>query len=64
MIVVVDTDRCAGHGICVSTCPEVFILTDDGYATVGADATPTAWRDAVETAIAQCPEHAISACTA
>ncbi len=28
----VDDDRCAGHGVCTTMCPEVFALNDDGYA--------------------------------
>ncbi len=28
----VDDQRCRGHGVCITICPEVFELTDDGYA--------------------------------
>jgi len=44
MKVKVDDDRCRGHGICWSLCPEVFTLTDDGPAirchTVSASSKP------------------------
>ena len=28
----VDDQRCRGHGVCLTICPDVFTLTDDGYA--------------------------------
>ena len=34
MKVTVDDDRCRGHGVCGTICPEVFTLTDDGYTVV------------------------------
>ena len=30
----IDADCCGGFGQCVANCPEVFELTDDGYAVV------------------------------
>ena len=35
----VDADRCAGHGVCWTLCPEVFHLNDDGWSerTLGRD---------------------------
>ena len=30
MKVTVDEDRCRGHGMCLTLCPEVFSMTDDG----------------------------------
>jgi ferredoxin len=58
--VAVDVDRCKGHGICWSLCPEVFDLTDDGYAEVLVDEVPAEHEAAVEQAVRQCPERAIS----
>lgn len=57
----VDPDRCAGHGDCVSTCPDVFAWTADGYAEVVLDEIPEEYRDLVVKAVQDCPEHAISA---
>lgn len=59
MKVRVDTDLCAGFGICVGICPEVFQLHDDGYAMVLVDAVPTELEDLVERAASQCPARAI-----
>jgi ferredoxin len=60
MKVDVDVDRCRGHGICWGLCPQVFDLTDDGYAEVLVDEVPTELEDVVRDAVAQCPERAIS----
>ena len=59
MKVRVDTDLCAGFGICVGICPEVFELHGDGYATVLVDEVPTELEDLVERAASQCPARAI-----
>lgn len=56
----VDSDRCRGHGMCCTSCPEVFELTNDGYAVVTLAEIPASLQAAVETAIEQCPERAIS----
>ncbi|NKY49003.1 ferredoxin [Nocardia vermiculata] len=60
MRVSVDSDRCAGHGVCVAFCPEVFELTDHGYARAHAAAVPAAHERAAAEAISACPEGAIS----
>jgi ferredoxin len=55
----VDSDRCAGHGDCVSICAEVFAWTADGYAEVVPDEIPEQYTDLVVKAAHDCPEHAI-----
>lgn len=60
MRVRVDDDRCKGHGMCCGSCPEVFELTDDGYARVLVSEVPQEQEDSVLTAQSQCPEGAIS----
>lgn len=60
MKVRVDTDLCAGFGICVGICPEVFELHGDGYATVLVDEVPPDLEDLVRRAVSQCPAQAIS----
>ena len=59
MILHVDSDRCAGHGACVATCPEVFAFTDDGYAEVVMDRIPDELADLAGQARNHCPEQAI-----
>lgn len=60
MKVVIDTEICAGFGICVGICPEVFELHEDGYATVLLDEVPSSLEDLVRRAADQCPAQAIS----
>lgn len=60
MKVTVDDDRCKGHGVCVAICPDVFDLTDYGYAEAMDGDVPDELKDEVLEAIQQCPEHAIS----
>lgn len=60
MKVAVDADRCRGHGVCWSLCPEVFTLTDDGYSVVQMTVVPAECEDAVLAAVNQCPERAIT----
>ncbi len=60
MKVTVDLDMCRGHGVCWSVCPEVFSLTDDGYAVVNEDNVTDEFADAIRNAASQCPERAIT----
>ncbi|WP_167101074.1 ferredoxin [Mycobacterium sp. DL592] len=56
----VDDSRCRGHGVCTTVCPQVFALTDDGYAEVIVDAVPDDLADSAREAAAACPENAIT----
>ena len=60
MKVHVDDDRCRGHGVCVAVCPDVFTLTDGGYAEALVDVVPPELAGAVQEAVTGCPEHAIT----
>ncbi|GFG74565.1 ferredoxin [Mycobacterium botniense] len=60
MKVTVDDQLCRGHGVCVSVCPEVFRLTDDGYSEVYLSEVPADREAAARDAIENCPEQAIS----
>jgi ferredoxin len=60
MKVTVDDDRCRGHGVCCSLCPEVFDIGDDGYAVVGTPDVPVEFEDVVRSAAGMCPERAIT----
>jgi ferredoxin len=59
MKVWVDDQCCRGHGVCVTVCPEVFSLTDDGYAEAISSDVPTEFEAATREAIEFCPEQAI-----
>lgn len=60
MKVTVDEDRCRGHGMCITFCPEVFEITDDGWAVADPGDVPEGLEGAVREAIENCPERAIS----
>jgi ferredoxin len=60
MKVTVDDQRCRGHGVCVTVCPEVFSLTDDGYAVAIDSDVPAGCEAATQEAIVCCPEQAIT----
>jgi ferredoxin len=59
MKVRIDTDLCAGFGICVGISPEMFELHDDGYATVLVGEVPPELEDLARRAASQCPAQAI-----
>jgi ferredoxin len=60
MKVWVDDQRCRGHGVCVTLCPEVFELTDDGYAEAIESDVPAEFEPVTREAIDSCPEQAIA----
>jgi ferredoxin len=59
MRVAVDEDTCRGHGMCLTFCPEVFEMTDDGWAVADPEEVPTELEGAVREAVENCPERAI-----
>ena len=59
MKVTVDEERCAGHGMCLTLCPEVFDMTDDGWAVANPQEVPEDVEGAVREAVENCPERAI-----
>jgi ferredoxin len=56
----VDADCCGGFGQCVTICPDVFELTDAGYAVVRVDTVPAELEAAVRQAEQACPTNAIT----
>ena len=61
MKVVVDHDRCQGHGRCYDLAPEVFAADDDGYVELVAPGDVPAGLEAkARLAVNNCPERALS----
>ncbi len=60
MKVSIDEQRCRGHGVCTTLCPDVFSLTDDGYAVAISTTVPTDLVAVTREAIRCCPEQAIT----
>ena len=60
MRVAVDPDVCGGFGTCVTKAPQVFELSDDGYAVVLLPDVPEELEAAVQEAEVLCPTRAIT----
>lgn len=60
MKVVIDYDRCEGHGRCQSAAPEVFEVRDDDRAYLLIEEPGEELRPKVERAARVCPRQAIT----
>ncbi|BBY08740.1 ferredoxin [Mycobacterium noviomagense] len=60
MKVFVDFDTCDGNAVCMSICPEVFELGDDGYLHVLREEPGEDLREKVKGAEVSCPTQAIT----
>jgi ferredoxin len=60
MKVRVNSEICAGFGICTGIAPEVFELHEDGYAVVLVSEVNPEDEDTMRRAESQCPARAIS----
>ena len=60
MRILLDTERCTGHGRCYSLAPGLFDCDDRGYGVVVDPEVPTGSEDQARTAESNCPERAIS----
>jgi ferredoxin len=56
----VDADICGGFGTCTTKAPQVFELTDAGYAIVLLPDVPEELEAAVHEAVVLCPTRAIT----
>lgn len=59
MKVTIDKDLCTGCELCVSTCPDVFEMGDDGLASVKGGDVPAGSEDGAKEAAANCPVECI-----
>jgi ferredoxin len=60
--IVIDTERCTGHGRCYSLVPELFDSDDQGHSLLvapGAD-IPADQQRRAQVAVDNCPEDCIS----
>lgn len=55
----VVNDGCIGCGLCVSTCPEVFSMSDEGVAVATEDEVAEEYAASAEEAKDGCPVGAI-----
>lgn len=57
--IVVDFDRCEGHGLCEQTAPEVFQLDDEGELRLTGEEVTAEHEGAVAAAVRVCPVAAL-----
>jgi len=60
MKVIIDTDRCTGHGRCYSLAPEVFDADDEGHSMLRVSELPENLKAKAQIGVDNCPEGAIS----
>ncbi len=60
MRVTIDARRCQGHARCVTICPDVFGMDDQGRGYVLDQDISDNLKSEVEEAVIACPESAIS----
>lgn len=59
MNVTIDRDACTGCELCVTTCPDVFEMGDDGLAKVKSETVPAGMEEAAKEAATSCPVECI-----
>ena len=60
MRIVLDAEACTGHGRCYAIAPEVFGPDDMGHCEVLVSEPPPEQAGAARSAVATCPEDALS----
>ena len=60
MKAMIDREGCISCGLCASTCPEVFLMADDGFAEVCADPIPKSAENTAAEARDNCPVSVIT----
>jgi ferredoxin len=61
MRIVLDTEKCQGHGRCWGLAPALFDSDDNGNAVLRGDGTvPEGQEEAARLAEENCPEYAIT----
>ncbi len=57
--VVLDTERCTGHGRCYDLAPDLFDADDRGHCVVMVDEVPDDRHQVAQLAVESCPEQAL-----
>jgi ferredoxin len=58
--IVLDSERCTGHGRCYSLAPELFDSDDEGHSIVLQPEVPEGLESQARLAVENCPENCIS----
>ncbi len=56
----VDSNFCAGTGVCVESCPQIFEFDSDGASRVKVDTVPIEFQKTCMEIASKCPTNAIS----
>ena len=60
MRIIIDPDRCCGHGLCYAVAPSLVGDDERGYGVVIRAAVDPSTVDQAHRAVASCPEQAVS----
>ena len=60
MHIVLDSERCTGHGRCYSLAPHVFDADDEGHSVLLLQEIPDEYLGEAKQAVDACPESCIS----
>lgn len=63
MNITVDLTRCAGHGRCYGSSPEIFEADAEGFPMLRVETLPPEWHEDARRAARGCPEGAIKLST-
>jgi ferredoxin len=58
--IVLDTERCTGHGRCYTVGAEFYESDDDGYCLAPPDVVPAGLEEAARRGARNCPEQALT----
>lgn len=60
MRILLDEERCSGHGRCYTLVPELFDADEQGHGVVLVDTVSDEQVEKARSAVLNCPEQAIS----
>jgi ferredoxin len=58
--IVLDPERCQGHGRCYALAPDIFDSDDFGHCVLVAPEVPAGRHDDARSAVENCPEQALA----
>jgi ferredoxin len=60
MRIILDEERCQGHGRCYSVAPDLFDADDRGHCVLLVDTVPEGREAAAVSGVENCPELALT----
>jgi ferredoxin len=59
MRLIVDTEKCVGHGFCESIAPDVFEVQDQGFVEITREHFDDSDHTTMLEAVSRCPANAL-----